>query len=98
MARCSQILLKVGDCWHTQSGSWRCLQISFIWLWPFPSFSELRQVDLLRLGVDVFLTHGGQNSFMEALSTGVPMVVPCQTQHLVVRALLVVAFPGTSGA
>ncbi|CAK9006317.1 Putative UDP-glucosyltransferase YjiC, partial [Durusdinium trenchii] len=32
------------------------------------------QVDLLRLGVDVFLTHGGQNSFMEALSTGVPMV------------------------
>ncbi|CAJ1393541.1 unnamed protein product [Effrenium voratum] len=38
-------------------------------------FPTLPQVDLLRLGVDVFLTHGGQNSFMEALSTGVPMVV-----------------------
>lgn len=37
--------------------------------------ATLPQVDLLRLGVDVFLTHGGQNSFMEALSTGVPMVV-----------------------
>ncbi len=35
----------------------------------------LPQVDLLRLGVDVFLTHGGQNSFMEALSIGVPVVV-----------------------
>ncbi|CAK9097185.1 unnamed protein product [Durusdinium trenchii] len=35
----------------------------------------LPQVDLLRLGLDVFLTHGGQNSFMEALSTGIPMVL-----------------------
>lgn len=29
----------------------------------------------MRLGLDVFLTHGGQNSFMEALSTGIPMVL-----------------------
>ena len=35
----------------------------------------LPQVDLLRLGIDSFLTHGGQNSFMEALSVGTPMVV-----------------------
>lgn len=33
------------------------------------------QVDVLKAGVDVFLTHGGQNSFTEALSVGVPMVV-----------------------
>ncbi|CAE7836391.1 yojK [Symbiodinium sp. CCMP2592] len=33
------------------------------------------QVDLLRAGVEVFLTHGGQNSFMESLAAGVPMVV-----------------------
>lgn len=36
---------------------------------------SLPQVDLLRAGVDVFLTHGGQNSFMEALAAGVPVVV-----------------------
>ena len=36
---------------------------------------SLPQVDILRAGVDVFLQHGGQNSFMEALSTSVPMVV-----------------------
>lgn len=36
---------------------------------------SLPQVDVLRAGVDVFLQHGGQNSFMEALSTSVPMVV-----------------------
>jgi UDP:flavonoid glycosyltransferase YjiC (YdhE family) len=33
------------------------------------------QVDLLKAGVDLFLTHGGQNSFTEALSTSTPMVV-----------------------
>lgn len=35
----------------------------------------LPQVDVLKAGVDLFLTHGGQNSFMEALSKGVPVVV-----------------------
>ncbi|CAE7909911.1 ydhE [Symbiodinium sp. KB8] len=35
----------------------------------------LPQVDLLRAGVDIFLTHGGQNSFMESLAAGVPVVV-----------------------
>jgi len=33
------------------------------------------QVDILSAGVDVFLTHGGQNSFMEAMSSGTPVVV-----------------------
>jgi len=37
-----------------------------------PSFP---QVDILSAGVDVFLTHGGQNSFMEAMSSGTPVVV-----------------------
>lgn len=37
-----------------------------------PSF---RQVDLLRAGVDVFVTHGGQNSFTEALASGAPVLV-----------------------
>merc|ERR1719384_484820 len=36
---------------------------------------ELPQVDLLKAGVDLFLTHGGQNSFTEALATGTPLVV-----------------------
>eukprot|EP00931_Biecheleriopsis_adriatica_P121619 TRINITY_DN9667_c0_g1_i2.p1 TRINITY_DN9667_c0_g1~~TRINITY_DN9667_c0_g1_i2.p1 ORF type:complete len:538 (-),score=114.20 TRINITY_DN9667_c0_g1_i2:306-1859(-) len=36
---------------------------------------ELPQVDLLKAGVDLFLTHGGQNSFTEALSTGTPLIV-----------------------
>ena len=35
---------------------------------------EVPQVDLLRMGVDLFLSHFGQNSFMESLSLGVPMV------------------------
>eukprot|EP00930_Biecheleria_cincta_P047619 TRINITY_DN3304_c0_g1_i1.p1 TRINITY_DN3304_c0_g1~~TRINITY_DN3304_c0_g1_i1.p1 ORF type:complete len:573 (-),score=114.11 TRINITY_DN3304_c0_g1_i1:177-1781(-) len=35
----------------------------------------LPQVDLLKAGVDLFLTHGGQNSFTESLSAGVPVVV-----------------------
>mmetsp|Transcript_86567 Transcript_86567/g.225879 ORF Transcript_86567/g.225879 Transcript_86567/m.225879 type:complete len:524 (-) Transcript_86567:463-2034(-) len=33
------------------------------------------QVDVLRAGVDLFLTHGGQNSFTEALAHGTPVVV-----------------------
>merc|ERR1712066_47467 len=33
------------------------------------------QVDILKAGVHVFLTHGGQNSFTEALANGVPLVV-----------------------
>jgi len=33
------------------------------------------QVDVLRAGVDVFLTHGGQNSFTEALANAAPVVV-----------------------
>jgi len=35
----------------------------------------LPQVDVLKAGVDLFLTHGGQNSFTEALAAGVPVVV-----------------------
>jgi len=37
-----------------------------------PSF---QQVDLLHAGADLFLTHGGQNSFTEAMSFGTPVVV-----------------------
>jgi UDP:flavonoid glycosyltransferase YjiC (YdhE family) len=33
------------------------------------------QVDVLRAGVDLFLTHGGQNSFTESLANGTPVVV-----------------------
>merc|ERR1711933_603666 len=36
---------------------------------------ELPQVDLLKAGIDLFLTHGGQNSFTEALSSSTPLVV-----------------------
>jgi len=36
------------------------------------------QVDVLKAGVDAFLTHGGQNSFMESLAAGTPVLVcPC---------------------
>jgi len=35
----------------------------------------LPQVEILRAGVAVFLTHGGQNSFMESLVHGTPVVV-----------------------
>lgn len=35
----------------------------------------LPQVDILKVGIDLFLTHGGQNSFTEALSCGVPVMV-----------------------
>mmetsp|Transcript_29904 Transcript_29904/g.85815 ORF Transcript_29904/g.85815 Transcript_29904/m.85815 type:complete len:507 (-) Transcript_29904:241-1761(-) len=37
-----------------------------------PSFA---QVELLRAGIDLFVTHGGQNSFTEILSCGTPVVV-----------------------
>jgi len=33
------------------------------------------QVDVLRAGVDVFVTHGGQNSFTEAIANATPVVV-----------------------
>lgn len=36
---------------------------------------SLPQVDILKAGVDVFLTHGGQNSFMEAIACGAAVVV-----------------------
>jgi len=32
-------------------------------------------VEILKSGVDLFLTHGGQNSFTESLAVGVPVVV-----------------------
>ena len=36
---------------------------------------SIPQLDLLRIGVDLFLTHGGQNSFTEAMATATPVVV-----------------------
>ncbi|CAK9091156.1 unnamed protein product [Durusdinium trenchii] len=38
-------------------------------------FPYLPQVEVLKAGVDLFLTHGGQNSFMESLMAGTPVVV-----------------------
>jgi len=35
----------------------------------------LPQVDILKAGVKIFLTHGGQNSFTEGLANGTPLVV-----------------------
>jgi len=35
----------------------------------------LPQVDLLKIGIDAFVSHGGQNSFMESMSHGTPVVV-----------------------
>lgn len=32
-------------------------------------------LQVLKAGVDLFLTHGGQNSFMESLMAGTPVVV-----------------------
>lgn len=37
--------------------------------------NSFAQVELLRSGVDVFVTHGGQNSFTEALACATPVVV-----------------------
>ena len=37
--------------------------------------TSFAQVDLLRAGVDVFVTHGGQNSFTEALAFATPVLV-----------------------
>ena len=37
--------------------------------------NSFAQVELLRSGIDVFVTHGGQNSFTEALSCATPVVV-----------------------
>mmetsp|Transcript_66240 Transcript_66240/g.191204 ORF Transcript_66240/g.191204 Transcript_66240/m.191204 type:complete len:540 (-) Transcript_66240:307-1926(-) len=36
---------------------------------------SIPQVDVLKAGVDLFLTHGGQNSFTESLASGAPVVV-----------------------
>jgi hypothetical protein len=36
---------------------------------------EVPQVEILREGVSLFLTHGGQNSFTEAMAHGTPVVV-----------------------
>merc|ERR1712048_1238584 len=37
--------------------------------------NSVPQVDVLRIGVDAFLTHGGQNSFTEAMVNATPVVV-----------------------
>lgn len=38
-------------------------------------YPYLPQVEILKAKVDLFLTHGGQNSFMESLMAGTPVVV-----------------------
>jgi len=38
-------------------------------------YPYLPQVEVLKAKVDLFLTHGGQNSFMESLMAGTPVVV-----------------------
>lgn len=44
---------------------------------PKSAFCEafVPQVDLLRVGIDLFVTHGGQNSFTEAMAHKTPLVV-----------------------
>jgi len=37
--------------------------------------SSMPQLDLLNKGIDLFVTHGGQNSWVEAVMTGTPMLV-----------------------
>jgi len=37
--------------------------------------TSFQQVELLRVGIDLFVTHGGQNSFTEAMSFSTPVVV-----------------------
>jgi len=51
----------------------------------------LPQVDILRAGVDVFLTHGGQNSFTESLVNATPVVVCPGFSDQVVNASKAVA-------
>lgn len=40
-----------------------------------PNTELISKVEILKAKVDLFLTHGGQNSFMESLMAGTPVVV-----------------------